>query len=50
MSKLFTFLGGLGCVCTLWGIIWGIFLRGFLWLAFAGLILMGIASLFLEEE
>ena len=50
MSKLFTFLGGLGCVCALWGIIWGIFLRGFLWLAFAGLILMGIASLFLEEE
>ena len=50
MKSLLTILGCVGMVLSMWGIIWGIFLRGFLWLAFAGLILMGIASLFLEEE
>ena len=44
------FLGGLGCVLSMWGMIWGAFIPSFLWLAFVGLALMGIACIFLEEN
>lgn len=50
MKSLLTGLGCVGMVLSMWGIIWGIFLRGFVWLAFVGLIMMAIASFGLEEK
>lgn len=44
------FLGCLGCLLSLWGIIWGIFIRPFVWLAFVGMILMGLCLLFGDDE
>lgn len=44
------FLGGLGCVLSMFGIIWGIFIPDCVWLAFLGLGLMAFATIFLDEE
>lgn len=43
-------LAGIGCVGAIWGIIWGIFIRPFVWMGFAGLALMGVATLFIKED
>ena len=43
-------LGFVGCVLSIWGLIWGVFIPAFVWLAFAGLVLMGISCIFLEEN
>ena len=33
-------LGIVGCVLALWGLIWGVFIRDFVWLAALGLLMM----------
>lgn len=43
-------LGFVGCVLSIWGLIWGVFFPAFVWLAFAGLVIMGISCIFLEEN
>lgn len=43
-------LAVIGCVCAIWGIIWGIFIRSFVWMGFIGLALMGVATLFVKED
>lgn len=43
-------LAGIGCLASFWGIIWGIFLPQFIWLAFGGMVLMGFCLLFMDEN
>ena len=43
-------LGCLGCLLSFWGIIWGIFIRPFVWLALVGMVLMGVCLLFGDDE
>lgn len=50
MKSLMILIGGLGMVLSMWGIIWGIFFRSFVWMAFVGLILLCVASIGLEEN
>ena len=42
-------LGVIGCVLSMWGIIWGIFLPSFMWLCAIGMVLMVFACVFMEE-
>jgi hypothetical protein len=43
-------LGIIGMLLTMWGIIWGIFLRGFVWLSVIGIMIMCFCVIFDEEN
>ena len=43
-------LGCLGGVCAMWGIVWGIFIRPFIWLAVVGMALMMFYCVFADED
>lgn len=43
-------LGVMGCVLSMWGIIWGIFLPSFLWVSAVGMVLMVLCTVFLDED
>ncbi len=42
-------LGIIGALLAMWGIIWGIFLRGFVWLTVIGLMVMCFCVFFDDE-
>lgn len=42
-------LGVIGCVLSMWGIIWGIFLPSFVWLCAVGMVIMMFACVFMDE-
>jgi hypothetical protein len=43
-------LGCLGGVLAMWGIIWGIFIRSFIWLSVVGMLLMMFYCVFADEN
>lgn len=43
-------LGCLGGVLAMWGIVWGIFIRPFVWLAVVGMVFMMFYCVFADED
>lgn len=43
-------LGCLGGVLAMWGIVWGIFIRPFIWLAVVGMVFMMFYCVFADED
>lgn len=43
-------IGIIGMLLSMWGIIWGIFIRDFLWLAAIGMVMMMFVLVFDDEE
>jgi len=50
MVKFAKFLCGLCAVAFMWGMVWGIFMHKFLWLAIVGMVMGFLAASFVDEE